>query len=180
MANYSNWAQQNAPTNPYMSLSQFGAPSMGINPAAPNPFMFSNGMDPTSGTAPTNWSSTLGQPASPFIPQMGAQGVGLDPKASSGSIWDSFLSKDGNQGWGNAAAGAAGGIFNAFMGMKQYGLAKDTLEQNKQQFAQNFDAQRSMTNSRMEDRQRARIGSSGGTNANYQSVGDYMNKNGVK
>ena len=149
---------------------------MGIDPSASNPFMFSNGNNPINGMAPTNLSSIM-QPTSgsPFIPQIGAPGADFS-NAGGGSIWDSFLSKDGKQGWGDTAMGAASGLFNAWMGMKQYGLAKDTLETNKQQFAQNFGAQQKMTNSRLEDRQAARVASNPGA---YQSVGDYMKKNGV-
>lgn len=157
-----------------MDYGNMANQAMGINPVAANPFMFSNGMDPTSGVAPGNWSSTLAPGGVPSIPQIGA--TGPDYGDAGGSIWDSFLTKDGNQGWGNTAMGAAGGLFNAWMGMKQYGLAKDTLETNKQQFAQNFAAQQKMTNSRLEDRQRARVASNAGA---YQSVGDYMKQNGV-
>jgi hypothetical protein len=63
------------------------------------------------------------------------------------------------------------------MGMKQYGLAKDTLAANKAQFERNFDAQRTTTNASLEDRQRARVASNAGA---YQSVGDYMDQNRVR
>ena len=58
--------------------------------------------------------------------------------------------------------------------MKQYGLAKKTLEENKRQFQMNYDAQKQSTNTRLEDRQRARVASNSGA---YQSVGDYMAAN---
>lgn len=73
--------------------------------------------------------------------------------------------------------GGAGALANAFMSMKQYGLAKDTLAENKKQFNMNFDAQRSTTNASLEDRQRARVASNAGA---YQSPSDYMNKYGIK
>lgn len=80
------------------------------------------------------------------------------------------------QGWGGMALGAAQGLANSYMGMQQYGLAKDTFNENKRQFALNFGNQQKLTNSRLEDRQAARVAS----NANaYQSVGEYMKKNGV-
>ena len=90
-------------------------------------------------------------------------------------------SKDANgittEGWGVPAIGAAQGLANLYMGMKQYGLAKETLNNNKAQFALNYDAQRQSTNAALEDRQRARIASNPGA---YQSVGDYMALNGVR
>ena len=82
-----------------------------------------------------------------------------------------------DMGWGGMALGAAQGLGNAYMAMKQYGLAKDSLAENKRQFQLNYDAQKSTTNSALEDRQRARVASNAGA---YQSVGDYMDKNGIK
>lgn len=78
-------------------------------------------------------------------------------------------------GWGGLALGAASGIGNAYLGMKQYGLAKDSLKENKRQFNQNFGAQQKMTNSRLEDRQNARNAASGG----QQDTASYMKKWGV-
>ena len=92
-----------------------------------------------------------------------------------------FLSstKDGvtTQGWGMPALGVASGLLNAFMGMKQYGLAKESLAEGKRQFGLNYAAQRSTTNAQLEDRQRARVASNPGA---YQSVGDYMSTYGIK
>lgn len=81
--------------------------------------------------------------------------------------------------WKNALPAAQIGqsLFNSWLGMKQYGLAKKNFRENKRQFNLNYDAQKNLTNSRLEDRQRARIAS----NPNgYMSVGEYMNKYGVK
>ena len=80
-------------------------------------------------------------------------------------------------GWGGMAVGAATGLANAYMGMKQYGLAKETLANNKEQFQMNFEAKKGMANSQMEDRQRARVASNASA---YQSPSDYMTKYGVK
>ena len=82
-----------------------------------------------------------------------------------------------DMGWGMPALGVASGAFNAWMGMKQYGLAKKQLAEGKQQFALNYDAQRTTTNAQLEDRQRARVASNAGA---YQSVGDYMGANGIR
>lgn len=100
-----------------------------------------------------------------------------EPGAS--SLWESMLgnSKTGAVGWGGLALGAAQGLGNAWMGMKQYGLAQDAFKENKRQFNINYAAQKQLTNSQLEDRQRARVASNAGA---YQSVGDYMNQNGIK
>lgn len=116
---------------------------------------------------------------------------GIDPgNTANPSMWQDLKqwttdsgfvgSKDANGmqtgGWGGIAMGAAQGLGSLYLGMQQYNLAKDTLANSKAQFERNFAAQKTTTNSRLEDRQRARVAS----NANaYQSVGDYMAKNGV-
>jgi hypothetical protein len=76
-------------------------------------------------------------------------------------------------GWGGLALGAASGIANTFMGMKQYGMAKDALKENKRQFNLNYGAQRDTMNTRMEDRQRARVAA----NSSAVGVDEYMAKN---
>lgn len=101
------------------------------------------------------------------------------PGGSGGSILDSVLgnAKTGRMGWGGLALGAASALGNAWMGMKQYGLAKDSLKENRRQFDLNFNAQKQMVNSQLEDRQRARNASNPTA---YESTGSYMNKYGVK
>ena len=85
------------------------------------------------------------------------------------------------QGYGMPALGVATGAFNAWLGMKQYGLAKKQLAEGKQQFNLNYDAQRTTTNAQLEGRQRSMIAGNGGiAGSNYQSVGDYMDKYGVR
>jgi hypothetical protein len=110
---------------------------------------------------------------------------GMGGGGTGGSNWfrdSGFLSQrnaDGtmSQGWGGLALGGAQALGSLYMGMKQYGLAKDTLAANKAQFERNFDAQRTTTNASLEDRQRARVASNAGA---YQSVGDYMDQNRVR
>lgn len=80
-------------------------------------------------------------------------------------------------GWGGMAIGGLSALSNAYMGMQQYGLAKEQFAESKRQYNQNYAAQRTLTNSQLEDRQRARVASNAGA---YESVGSYMNRNGVK
>lgn len=90
-------------------------------------------------------------------------------------------STDGNgirtDGWGGLALGVAQGLGSLYLGMQQYNLAKDTLANNKAQFERQYQANKQLTNSNLEDRQRARVASNAGA---YQSVGEYMAQNGVK
>lgn len=71
-----------------------------------------------------------------------------------------------------AMAGA--NIWNAWQTNK---MAKKQFDFQKQVYAQQYDAQRNMTNSRLEDRQRARVLSN--PNA-YRSIDSYMSQYGVK
>lgn len=150
--------------------------------------------------SPTDYSSLMGfgtpnQPAlgglSGITDVNGQVNAGIDMSGWGGTqSWGAgatdwlqnsgFLGKTENgvttQGWGGAALGAMQGFGNAFMGMKQYGLAKDQLAQSKKQFELNYGAQKKTTNAALEDRQAARVASNSGA---YQSVGDYMKKNGI-
>lgn len=81
-----------------------------------------------------------------------------------------------SDGWGGMALGVGQGLAGAFLGAKQFSLAQDSLNENKRQFQLNYDNQRKTMNTELEDRQRARVASNSGA---YQSVGDYMQKNGV-
>lgn len=70
--------------------------------------------------------------------------------------------------------GALSGLGNLFMGMQNYGLAKDQLKFQKDAYNKNYAAQAKTTNASLEDRQAARVASNPGA---YQSVSDYMAKN---
>ena len=69
---------------------------------------------------------------------------------------------------------AVSGLGNLWMGMKNYGLAKDQLAFQKDAYAKNYAAQKQITNASLEDRQRARVAANP---AAYASVSDYMAKN---
>lgn len=106
------------------------------------------------------------------------------------SLWDQiqswgnssgFLGKrlgDGTQvqGWGGLGLQAAGGLMSGWLGMQQYGLAKDALDQQKKAFNLNYDAQVKTTNARLNDVASARYASN--PNA-YQSPTSYMKQYGI-
>ena len=117
----------------------------------------------------------------------GITGAGMAGLGSGSTFQPSFMQgmmgyTDNNtgmktNGWGSAALGLAQGLGSAYMGMKQYGLAKDQLALSKSAFEKNYAAQKATTNASMEDRQRARVAANPGA---YQSVGDYMSKNAIQ
>lgn len=149
--------------NPYLSMGSYGQLGTGTY-GVPENVMFSQPVIPTDWT---NNAVNLNKGAG-F--NSGALAM-KDLPAISNPEPPGFFGKDG---WGNTAISGFGSLASAFLGMKQYGLAKQTLEENKKQFQLNYDAQKSMTNARLEDRQRARVASNPGA---YQSVGDYMTGN---
>lgn len=106
--------------------------------------------------------------------------IGTQVPAQDGGGWftkDAIFGKNGQQGWGNMALGALQGIGGAYMGMKQYGLARDALAQSQAQFDKNYNAQRQTTNTQLEDRQRARVAA---TDGRAESVDSYMDRNRIK
>lgn len=124
-----------------------------------------------------------GGDTSSYFPNTGFGTVGAAPSfmdsltaslKSSGVLGSTDANGIRTDGWGGLALGTAQGLLNAYMGMQQYGLAKDQLAFQKNAFAKNYAAQRDSINTEMEDRQRARVAS----NANaYESVSSYMDKN---
>lgn len=125
-------------------------------------------------------SYSFGQtaPTTPSFMQAGFSPSGGAPVSPGGSgMFSGFLNTDKQQGWGAPAMGALSGLASAFMGMKQYGLAKQQLAQSQKEFDTNFAAQKGLTNANLQDRQAARVASNPGA---YQSVGAYMAANGVK
>lgn len=163
-------------TDYYQSLSGLGMP------------LYSQGQGQNLSVDPLKLNSLVTDPiaiAKPGVPSAMPSGMGYDANAGTGggfmdtlnSILSGAIGTKEAPGWGGMALGGASAIMSGIMGMKQYGLAKDALAENKRQFALNYDAQKATTNTQLQDRQRARVASNAGA---YQSVGDYMNQNGIK
>lgn len=161
--------------NDYLpSFSSYGTQSPYWNPAIPN----------FSALPSTAETLRLG-PGTDYSGQISSFGQGIPGAVGEPSLWDRFTNsgffsstngKTGvtSQGWGAPAFAVGQGLFNAWLGMKQYGLFKDQLAESKRQFGLNYAAQAKTTNTALEDRQRARVASNPGA---YQSVGDYMAAN---
>ena len=117
---------------------------------------------------------------SPGFNPIGSGGVTIPGVTGQRSFMDGLLGYEGKNGyvpgWGGMALGAASGIGQAMMSMKQYGLMEDQLKESKRQFDINYGMQKKAFNNQLEDRQRARVASNPGA---YESVGDYMKKYGA-
>lgn len=87
--------------------------------------------------------------------------------------------EDGTQINGSIPTGlnVGSGLLQGYLGMKQYGLAKDQFKQNRKEFNLNYDAQQQRTNTQLRDRQRARV--RGNPDA-YESVDSFMKRNRVE
>jgi hypothetical protein len=76
---------------------------------------------------------------------------------------------------------ALGSLVQAYNGYKQIQLGRDAFNFSKATYNQDTANQARLVNSELEDRQKARISSTGNNNSNgaYESLGSYMNKNRV-
>lgn len=86
---------------------------------------------------------------------------------------------DGTRTMGAVPSLLQGGaaLGNLYMGMQNYGLAKDSLKESRRQFDMNYGNQRDATNTYMEDRQRARNAASPGQQL---STAEYMERNRIR
>lgn len=80
-----------------------------------------------------------------------------------------------NQGLFDMGLGAAQTGLGAYLGFQNLGIARDTLAQNKRAFDLNFNAQRNLTNSRLQDRQAGRVA----FDSSQTPVAAYMKQNGI-
>lgn len=87
-----------------------------------------------------------------------------------------------NLGGIGSVMGGIGSLAKAWQGMQQLKMAEDMFGAQKDMYNQNSANQAQMLNTKMRDRQRARLSAAGdgGGGTSYKSVGDYMDKNTVK
>lgn len=156
-----------------------------------NPMSFS--LADYMGGSPTQLSGIAGGlGAGGYNPSSFVGDVGSMSMAAPASLWDQMGTKDfwlgsfnqqtgqRSMGAGGLALGAAQGLMNGWLGMQQLDMAKQQFGFQKDAFAKNWGAQKNTTNAQLRDRQEARLASRQGASTNpYQSVGDYMNQNGI-
>ena len=167
-----NYGYQTSAPVAFESLSSWNAPNYGFDGAAGTGGLGLNPVASTVGLRMPTTGSGFGGGNTVYGPAV------TDTTAGGGGSWfDGFLGTRDKQGWGGLAIGGAQALGGLYLGMQQYGLAKDQLAFQKESFNKQYDANRTLTNSRLEDRQKARVASNPGA---YESVGDYMAKWGVK
>ena len=159
--------------NPYQSMASYATPQFG---STPQPMMSVDPNQPNALVAPNPAAALYDPIRSGYDMNISTEST-TQPNTWMPDWLKGAVGTKEAPGWGGMAMGTASGLANLFMGMKQYGLAKDTLAQNKEAFQKQYDANRQMTNASLQDRQTARVASNPGA---YQSVGAYMNQNGIK
>lgn len=107
----------------------------------------------------------------------------FDTLGNYGKNLDMGGAESGGGGLGSSIMGnlsgitqAGSGILNGILAMKQYGLAKDQFNFQKDAYNANYKNQVQSTNTFLEDRQRSRAASG---DSNVMSVEDYMAANRV-
>jgi hypothetical protein len=113
---------------------------------------------------------------------MSTDGKGLSD-AAGGSNWmgDAFGTKD-NVGWLTGGVSALSGLANAWTGLQQLKLGKESLGLQKDAFKTNLANQAQTINTQLGDRQSARLGASGVSTNSAQgssALADYLSNNSV-
>ena len=116
-----------------------------------------------------------------FAPNAAGFGQPALAAAGGGSWFDNILTKkhtDGSvtMGWGNALLDLGQAGMQGYLGLQQLDMAKDNLAFQKDSFSKQFENQRTLTNTQMQDRQNARVASNPGA---YSSTDEYMKNHGV-
>lgn len=96
------------------------------------------------------------------------------------SFLGGMLGKNGQQGWGGLALGAIQGGLGAFIGMKQYGLAKKQFQFQKDAWNKEYEVNKNLTNERLITRNDRRIAESGITGMKTEDTATVLSKYGVK
>lgn len=156
----------------YMPMEMYGVPStpedyvnLGNGIGAPDStFGSQNWLTSSPEAFGGNSFSSYGAGSSALTNKSGLFASPLQQRNADGSTYGGYL---------GAGLGIVQGLGSAYMGMKQYGLAKDQLAFQKSAYNKNYAAQRQSTNTDMADRQAARVAA----NSSYESVGSYMDKN---
>jgi hypothetical protein len=155
-----------------------GLPNQGT-PAASN--LYGNPSSLTNNMA-YGPSSNLTQPFNLGTMNPGAQN-GL-----TGGGWKDWFSKEAilgsvgpdgtTSGWLAPAVDLFSGMGSLWMGMKQYGMMKDSIKEDKRRWEKEYSANARLTNYALADRARSRINSST-PDSGYMSVEDTLKNYGV-
>jgi hypothetical protein len=100
----------------------------------------------------------------------------VDTTTTQGSFMDRFWGGKDSPGYLNTGVAAVSGLGNAWLGMKQYSLAKKMFKEQSAYAAADLANQAKTTNERLATRQERRINEGTATG----TVSDFMSKYGVQ
>lgn len=154
-------------------------PNLNFNPSIEN---LGGLLTPNGNVNPGNLEFGAGSP------MLAGSGSAVNPGGASVGGWGQWFNMDSmfgtntkngaTTGWVAPAMQTFSGLTNAWLGMKQYGLAKDALKESKRQFDMDYNAQKNAYNESLETRQITRNRATNGQV--FDSVEDTMKKYGVK
>lgn len=148
-----------------------GLAGMSYGSGAPQSLVSSIG---ASATGPTVGAAAPGAGVSNLFSSLFAEKGIFSQSGMFGGLDDKGVASGG---WVGPAAGIASTIFGALQGNKQLSMAEDRFKESKRQFNANYAAQKTTTNTQLEDRQRARVAANPGA---YESVDSYLAKNRIQ
>lgn len=155
-------------------------PNLNLGGYKPNDFSFGlnnalSGMGYGDG-APSMLAASIGANTGPVVGAASQEGM-------FGNLFNRNSMFGGTQadgtmagGWVSPLASIGAAVFGGIQGSKQLKLAQDQFKESTRQFDQNYAAQRTTTNTQLEDRQRARVASNPGA---YEGVDSYLQRNKV-
>lgn len=167
MVDYGNFRSMGA--SPYVSQAAgYGALGSGMYNPMDDLEMFSQP------TAAPSW-----MPATKLV-DMSPTRVLDNPDVTGGGLKNWLLGNGNTPGMGNLLLGTAQAGLGAFLGMKQYGLAKKQFEFQRDAWNKEYEINKNLTNERLETRQNRRNAEKAVTGMNPQDTASYMARYGVK
>ena len=130
------------------------------------------------------YSGSQGYGSNPALPDLPGLEVGLgtggkDPKGFSFLEHITGAERDGMKtgSLGNLGLNLGSTLLNGYLGMKQYGLAKDSLAFEKDSFNKNYAAQKQLTNNQLRNQAQSKINMG---RSDAIPVEEYMAKYGIQ
>ena len=130
-------------------------------------------------TGPTNYLDTMQQYGLDTSANPAAGGAATSPGFTGMQkvFGGTNAAGESTMGWGTAGLKVGQTLLNGYLGLQSLGVAKDQLDFQKKAFNMNYQNQKQATNRQLRDRQMRRQHERPDY---YQSVGEYMQQNGVK
>jgi hypothetical protein len=131
------------------------------------------GYTPTPGLNYVKRPDNLSAGVADWTDSLKGYGKGISEMLPEGMMGSVDANGIKTEGWGGLALGAGKGIMDAFMGMKNYGLAREALDFKKDSYNADLGMRKKDYNTNLEGRQREMAAA----NPNAEGVDSYMKRN---